>query len=88
MSAIVPNQNSLVAEDPEVIRQARAALIARLANVVDLTTLAAGDDEFDYYVNVPASQYHELSQRIGDVEYDINIEFGVWVRAFPIPVSK
>lgn len=88
MSAIVANQYSTPKDDPDIVSRARTALILRLANIVDLSTLTEGDDRFDYYVNVPAREYHELSQRVGNVEFDINLEFGVWVRVFVVPVGK
>jgi hypothetical protein len=87
LHAIVASQYSTPKDDPDVVRRARTALILRLANVVDLSTVTEGDDYFDYYVNVPAPEYHELSQRIGNVEFDVNLEFGVWVRMFAIPVG-
>ncbi len=92
MSSIVPNRSSTAEDDAEVVRKARAALVARLVHVVDLTTLTEGDEgdgdrDFDYYVNVPTHALHEVAQRIADVEYDINLEFGVWIRVFAIPTS-
>jgi hypothetical protein len=32
-----------------------------------------GDDYFDYHVNVPAPEYHELSQPIGKSEFAIPV---------------
>ena len=87
MSTIVPNPKSAEAE-AEVVRKAKAALVARLTHFVDLTTLSeASDDEFDYRVNVPTRELHQVTQRISEVEYDVNQEFGVWVRIFAIPVA-
>ncbi|MEA2664671.1 MAG: hypothetical protein QOI11_1615 [Candidatus Eremiobacteraeota bacterium] len=93
MSAIVPNQNSTAEDDADVMRKARAALVARLARVVDISSLVEGEEgdgdrDFDFYLNVPTRELHVATQRISDVECDINEEFGVWVRVFAIPVGK
>lgn len=93
MSAIVPNQNATAEDDADVMRRARAALVARLAQVVDISSLVEGeggdgDRDFDFYLNVPTREFHVATQRIGDVELDINEEFGVWVRVFAIPVGR
>lgn len=93
MSAIVPSQNSTAEEEADVKRKARAALLARLAHVVDISTLVEGEEgdgdrDFDYYLNVPTREFHVATQRIGDIECDINEEFGVWVRVFAIPVGR
>jgi hypothetical protein len=92
MSAIVPNQNSSAEDDADVMRKARAALVARLARVVDISSLVEGEEgdgdrDFDFYLNVPTRELHVATQRISDVECDINEEFGVRVRVFAIPVG-
>lgn len=74
--------------DEEVERatqKAKTALVAALAHIVDLGTLRDGDSEFAYFVNVPASDIDEITQRIAEAEYDVNAQFGVWVRVLPIP---
>lgn len=93
MSATVSNEDPASADDADVMRKARAALIARLGQVVDISTLTVGeggdgDRDFDYSLNVPTREFHVATQRIGDIECDINEEFGVWVRVLAIPVGR
>ena len=92
MSSIVPNQNSTAEDEAEVKRKARVALVERLAQVVDISSLVEGEEgdgdrDFDFYLNVPTREFHMATQRISDVSCDINQEFGVWVRVFAIPVG-
>ena len=93
MSAIVPDQNSTAEDEADVMRRARAALVARLAQVVDISSLVegeegGGDRDFEFSLDVPTREFHVASQRISDVECDINEEFGVWVRVLAIPVGR
>jgi hypothetical protein len=64
--------------------KARTALFAALADVVDLSTLEDGDDEFDYFVDVPLVRFGEIADRIAEIVCDVNVRFGVWVRVLPI----
>ncbi len=52
-------------------RDAEAAYIAALSELVDIRTLAGGRDGYDFYVRVPARQLHETTQRMGELEYAI-----------------
>lgn len=61
--------------------------MSHLARIVDITQLSEGDEEYDYFVRVPAHKLHELSQRIGDLRFDVEERFGVRITIMPIAVS-
>jgi hypothetical protein len=69
-----------------VLRRANAFFLANLSRIVDIARLREGDDEEDYFIEVPASQLHEVGQRIADLELSVSERFGVGISAFPIPV--
>jgi hypothetical protein len=74
-----------VREERRAKDRAKTALIAALAPLVDLSTLRDGEHGFDYCLDVPVQGYHELTDRIGDIQYDINARFGVWARVWALP---
>lgn len=70
------------------MRTANAFFLAHLANIVgDMSGLTEGDDEFDYFIPVPLSDLHVVSQRIADLEFTVRERFEVEVSALPIPVA-
>jgi hypothetical protein len=69
-----------------VLRRANIFFLVNLARIVDITRLQEGDDEQDYFVEVPASQLHEVSQRIADLNYDVRHRFHAEISAMPIAI--
>jgi hypothetical protein len=76
-----------VARTVRVLAPANAFFIANLARIVDVSGLAEGDGEFDYFVPVPANELHEVSQRVADLEFAVQERFGVGISALPIPMA-
>lgn len=80
-----------VAEEMEAAhalqRDAEAAYIAALSDLVDVRTLTGGRDGYDFYARVPATKLHETTQRIVDLEYDIREKYGVQFRTYAIPTA-
>lgn len=70
-----------------IITPATAFFFSSLAHMVDLTQLSEGDDEYDYFVRVPADRLHELDLRISDLKFDVQKRFGVTITVMPIAVS-
>jgi hypothetical protein len=52
---------------------------------LDMSTLTEGDAEFDYFVRVPVSRTHDISQRISDLQFEVDCRFGVTITGMPIP---
>lgn len=70
------------------LRTANAFFLAHLASIVgDMSGLTDGDDEFDYFIPVPLTDLHVVSQRIADLEFTVRERFDVGVSALPIPVA-
>ncbi len=80
-----------VAEEIEaahaLCRDAEAAYIAALANLVDVRTLTGGRDGYDFYVCVPATQLHETTQRMEKLEFAIREKYGFHVRTYAIATA-
>ena len=70
----------------EVRKDAGAAYIRMLSQLVNLSTLTGGRHGYDFQVEAPAAQLHELSQRVVDLEYDLRDKFGVHFRTYINPV--
>ena len=70
----------------EVRKDAEAAYFASLSQIVDLRTLQGGRHGYDFEVEASAAQLHELTQRIVDLEYDINDKLGVHFRTYVVAV--
>jgi len=76
-------------DDAEVEhKDALAAYFSALSKIVDLGTLEGGARGFDFYVKVPAHEMHEKTQRIVDIEFDIDGRFGVHFRTYAIATDS
>jgi hypothetical protein len=67
-------------------RRAEIAFIAALSKIADLDGLTEGDDEFDFFIEIPRGEtsLHEFSMRLSDVAMAIRDRFGVRVSALPV----
>ena len=77
-----------VAQALRMLAPANAFFVANLARIVDVTTLTEGDEEYDYFVPVPAKQLHEVSQRIADLKFTVQERFGIGISVMPITVAS
>ncbi|HZY95634.1 MAG TPA: hypothetical protein VFE35_00880 [Candidatus Cybelea sp.] len=64
-----------------------AYFMSNLARIVDITQIREGDDEYDYFVSVPADRLHEMDLRITDLKFKVQERFGVTITIMPIPVA-
>ena len=76
-----------VARAVRVLVPATAFLVRNLARIVDVSELTEGDDEYDFFVPVPADRLHETDLRISDLKLEIEERFGVRLTVMPIPVA-
>lgn len=67
-------------------KDAEAAYIAALSEIVDVRTLKGGRHGFDFMVEVPAAELHVITQKIVDVEFDISDRCGVRFSTYAVPV--
>jgi hypothetical protein len=49
--------------------------------------LTIGDDEEDFFVPIPSHELHEVSQRVSDLEFEVQERFGVGISVLPIPMK-
>jgi hypothetical protein len=70
------------------VRSAEAFFVAGLAKIVGDVTITAGDDEFDYFVSVPVSRLHDVSQQISRLQLEVQERFGIGLSAMPIPFES
>ena len=68
----------------EGVKDAEAAYIARLSEIVDIRTLKGGRQGYDFYADVPGPDMHETTQRIVDLEYAIREEYGIHFKTYAI----
>ena len=76
-----------VARAIRMIVPATAFFMKNLAHIVDMTQLSEGDDEFDYFVGVPAARLHEMDQRIADLKFEVQDRFGVKIMIMAKPIA-
>jgi hypothetical protein len=89
MSAAFPENTAELAKTRQAIRPAEAFFLAHLANIVgDLSGLTPGDEEFDYFISLPASRLHELRPQISDLQLEVQERFGIALSAMPIPFAE
>jgi hypothetical protein len=69
------------------VAPATVFFISNLARIVDISKLAIGDDEEDFFVPIPSHELHEVSQRVADLEFEVQERFGVGIRVLPIPMK-
>ena len=72
----------------EVRRDALAAYISALSELIDVRTLTGGRHGADFYARVPAAKMHETTQRMVDLEYEIRDRYGVHFRTFAVGTAK
>jgi hypothetical protein len=77
-----------VARALRVLAPATAYFMRNLAGIADVTQLREGDDEYDFFLHVPADQLHEMDQRISDLKFAVRDRFGVMITIMPIPVAE
>jgi len=82
-----PEISEDVARVVQVLTPATAFFISSLARIVDVSQLSKGDDEEDFFVPVPSNRLHEVSQRIADLEFEVQERFSVGIRVLPIPTQ-
>jgi hypothetical protein len=68
-------------------KDAEAAYIAALSEIVDVRTMAGGRDGYDFYVSVSAAELHDTTQRIVELEYAIRDQYGVHFRTYAIATA-
>ena len=66
------------------IARATAAYVARLKDIVDITTLTTGIHGFDYAVTVSHAEKPALLPLLSDLTFDIEAEFGVTIRTLAV----
>jgi hypothetical protein len=85
---IVPDDQRAVEMAAERLRPANAFFLARLARLVgDVSTLTVGDEEFDYFIRVPAERLNALNEQITDLQLEVLQRYHVGVSAFAIPTG-
>ena len=52
-----------------------------------MSGLTEGDDDFDYFIPIPASRLHEVGQQIADLELEVQERYGIALSAMPIPFA-
>jgi len=82
-----PRTSQAVDRAISAITPATAFFFSNLARLVDIANLSEGDADYDYFVSVPAGQLHEVSQRIGELRFDVEERFGVRITIMPIAVA-
>ena len=76
-----------VARAVKKLAPATVFFISNLARIVDISKLAIGDDEEDFFVPIPSHELHEVSQRVADLEFEVQERFGVGISVLPIPMK-
>lgn len=66
--------------------EAETAYIRAMNAIVDWGTITVGDRGFDWNVEVPASKMHEVTQKIVEIEYEIENEHRVRFRTYAMAV--
>ena len=76
-----------VARAIRVLVPATAFLVSNLARIADVAQLTVGDDDYDFFVAVPADRLHEMDLRVADLTFTVQERFGVNITIMPIPVA-
>jgi hypothetical protein len=84
---IVPDDPRAVEMAAERLRPANAFFLARLARLVDISTLTVGDDEFDYFIRVPSDRLNAFNEQITDLQLEVLQRYHVGISAFAIPAG-
>jgi hypothetical protein len=88
MSDQAPYVSEKFVEVRRAWRPAETFFISGLAKLVgDMSGLTQGDDEFDYFIPIPVSRLHELSQHIADLQLTVQDRYGITITALPIPIA-
>ena len=57
--------------------------LKKLGDVVDLTCLKEGDDEYDYFLEVRADELEPVGRRVADLQRTVLQQFGIEIRIKP-----
>ncbi|HEY0394594.1 MAG TPA: hypothetical protein VGD01_08865 [Candidatus Elarobacter sp.] len=79
--------------EPELIRfgrvLARASIffMKNLGDIIDVRSLRAGDEEYDYFLEVPADQVNAVRRQVAALQRTILNQFGTEISVKTKPVQ-
>jgi hypothetical protein len=66
-----------------VLRRASIFFLKNLADIVDPKCLREGDDEYDYFLLVPADRLDDVSRRVAELQRTIQERFEIEITVKP-----
>jgi hypothetical protein len=78
--SIDPTLEPELIEFGRVLARASIFFMTSLGDIVDVTRLREGDEEYDYLLDVPADRLDAVSRRIGDLERTIRERFEIDIK--------
>ncbi len=66
-----------------VLRRASIFFLKNLAVIVDPKCLREGDEEYDYFLEVPADRLDDVSRRVAELQRTIREQFEIEISVKP-----
>jgi hypothetical protein len=81
--SVKPELEPALIQFGRVLRRASIFFLKSLGDIVDVTCLREGDEEYDYFLEVAADQLDVVSQRVAELERTIQEQFGIEITVMP-----
>ena len=81
--SIKPELEPALVESGRVLRRASIFFLKNLAEIIDVTCLTEGDEEYDYFLEVPAERLDDVIRRIAELQRAIQERFEIEISVKP-----
>jgi len=84
---IEPDLEPALIQFGRTLAQASIFFLKSLGNVVDLSCLKEGDDEYDYFLAIRADELELVDRRVADLQRAVLEQFGVAISIKLMPIE-
>ncbi|MEA2688794.1 MAG: hypothetical protein QOJ39_3118 [Candidatus Eremiobacteraeota bacterium] len=80
---VKPEFETALIQFGRVLRRASIFFMTNLADIIDPKCLSEGDEEYDYFLEVPADRLDDVSRRVAELQRTIREQFEIEIRVKP-----
>ena len=80
---IKPDLEPALIQFGRTLARASIFFLNNLGDMVDMSSLKEGDDEYDYFLEVRADELEPVGRRVADLQRTVLQQFGIEIRIKP-----
>ncbi|GEM_PF-4114916 len=82
--SVKPEVEPALIQYGRVLCRASIFFLQNLADIVDVTCLREGDEEYDYFLEVPADQLEVVRERVSALQRTVQEQFDIEISVNPM----